>query len=105
MIERYGAALHVVRAEDPDAVTTCFTSAYGRSPVRSGSYLATETGLRRFSPAEILRLLGFSASYRLPADLPLENAWRLVANSLSIVAIRSVLSTVPELDSLVQGAR
>ena len=35
-------------------MTHCFTSAYGRSPVRSGSYVSVEGGLRRFSPAEII---------------------------------------------------
>ncbi|MCP4201110.1 MAG: DNA methyltransferase, partial [bacterium] len=95
--ERYRGALDVVDAGDPAAVTSCFTSAYGRSVVRSGSYLAAGCGIRRFSPAEILRLLGFPASYRLPPDLPRGNAWRLVANSLSIPVVRSLLSTIPEL--------
>ncbi len=97
LIERYRGALHLVRAGDPGAVSHCFTSAYGRSIVRSGSYLATGTGVRRFSPAEILRLLGFPAGYRLPADLRLENGWRLAGSSLSIVAVRSLLSAIPEL--------
>ncbi len=100
LVERYRGALHVVRGDDPGAVTACFTSAYGRSPVKSGSYLATRSGVRRFSPAEILRLLGFPAGYRLPPDLPLGNAWRLVGDSLSIVAVRQVLAAVPELASL-----
>lgn len=95
LVERYRQALDVVSADDPSAVTSCFTSAYGRSLVRSGSYLATGTGVRRFSPREILRLLGFPAGYRLPADLPLKNAWRLVGNSLSIPVVRSVLSAIP----------
>ncbi len=97
LLERYPGALHVVRAEDPAAVTHCFTSAYGRSIVRSGSYLATGSEVRRFSPAEILRLLGFPKDYRLPADLRLGNAWRLVGSSLSIVAVRALLGTIPEL--------
>ncbi len=100
LVERYRGALHVVRAGDPAAVTNCFTSAYGRSIVRSGSYLATGSGIRRFSPAEILRLLGFPTAFRLPAELPLKNAWRLVANSLSIVVARSLLGTIPELAAL-----
>ncbi len=100
LLERYRGALHVVRAEDPAAVTSCFTSAYGRSPVRSGSYLATATGARRFSPAEILRLLAFPASFRLPPELPLGNAWRLVGNSLSVGAVRQVLRAIPELAGL-----
>ena len=94
---RYRGALHVVRPDDPGAVTHCFTSAYGRSPVRSGSYLTSGPGIRRFSPTEILRLLGFPSTYRLPPELPLGNAWRLVANSLSTIAVRAVLSTIPEI--------
>ncbi len=95
--ERYRGALDVVDAGDPAAVTNCFTSAYGRSWVRSGSYLATGSGIRRFSPAEILRLLGFPADYRLPADLRLKNAWRLAGNSLSVPVVRALLSSIPEL--------
>jgi len=105
LARRYRHALDVVSADDPDAVTACFTSAYGRSPVRSGSYLATGpppgTGdpppLRRFSPAELLRLLGFPGSFRLPAGLPRANAWRLAGNSLSLPAVRAVLAAVPGL--------
>lgn len=97
LARRYRGALHVVRADDPAAVTTCFTSAYGRSPVRSGSYLDTGDGLRRFAPAEILRLLGFPRRYALPAGLRLENGWRLAGNSLSVAAVRAVLAAVPEL--------
>ena len=93
----YRHALDVVDAVDPTAVTACFTSAYGRSPVRSGSYLRTTTGLRRFAPAEILRLLGFPATYRLPPTLPTSLGWRLAGNSLSVPAVRRVLSRLPGL--------
>ena len=56
------------RRRRPGAVAATFTAAYGRSPVRAGSYLRRNGHVaRRFSPAEILRLLGFPASYRLPA--------------------------------------
>ena len=96
LVRRYEGALDVVRADDPAAVTACFTSAYGRSPVRSGSYLATAGGVRRFSPAEILRLLGFPTSFELPPDLGLRKAWSLVGNSLSVDAVRTVLGAVPE---------
>lgn len=100
LAERYRGALEVIDANDPAAVTSCFTSAYGRSLVKSGSYLATGSGIRRFSPAEILRLLGFPADYRWPADLPLKNAWRLAGNSLSVPVVRALLSTIPELTEL-----
>lgn len=94
---RFRGAVHVVDADDPLAETHCFTSSYGNSVVRSGSYLATPRGVRRFSPTEILRLLYFPASYRLPDDLTVRKAWQLVGNSLSVAAVRHVLAAIPEL--------
>ncbi|HSL83487.1 MAG TPA: DNA cytosine methyltransferase, partial [Thermoanaerobaculia bacterium] len=114
LVRRYRHALDVVRADEPGAVTACFTAAYGRSPVRSGSYLALngdpvdspgEPRLRRFSPAEVLRLLGFPGTFRRPPDLPPEKAWPLVGNSLSVPAVRRVLSAVPELAGLTRADR
>jgi site-specific DNA-cytosine methylase len=97
--EGYRRALHVVAADDPRAVTSCFTAAYGRSWVRSGSYLASDGGLalRRFSPREVLRLLGFPQEFRVPAGLSRSQAWRLAGNSLALPAVRAVLATLPEL--------
>lgn len=101
LAQRYRYAIDVVDAADPAALTSCFTSAYGRSPVRSGSYLLTtglataSGGLRCFSPREVLSLLGFPPAYRLPADLPLANGWRLAGNSLSAPAVREVLRSLP----------
>lgn len=101
LVRRYRHALDVVDPEDPEAITACFTSAYGRSPVRSGSYVVVRRGplptLRRFSPAEVLRLLGFPSTYRLPADLPLAAGWHLAGNSLSLPAVRAVLAAIPPL--------
>ncbi len=97
LLKSYEGALSIVDADDPAAVTSCFTSAYGRSHVRSGSYLRTSSGVRRFSPAEILRILGFPESYALPPDLSLGKAWRLVGNSLSLAPVRAMLTAVPEL--------
>lgn len=102
LVTQYRHALNIVDPLDPMAVASCFTAAYGHSPIRSGSYLQTPSGLRRFSPTEILRLLGFPRSYTLPADLPLETGWRLVGNSLSIHSVRYVLSAIPELSRLVR---
>ncbi len=97
LVERYEGALHVVDADDPAAETTCFTSAYGRSPVRSGSYLRAGGGVRRFSPAEILRLLGFPDGFALPPEVALAKAWPLVGNSLSLEPVRTMLATVAEI--------
>lgn len=105
LVERYRRALNLVDPTDPHATAACFTSAYGHSPVRSGSYLQTPTGPRRFSPAEILRLLGFSSGYTLPPDVSLETAWRLVGNSLSVPAVRYVLSAIPALSGLATSSR
>ena len=96
-LRRYRPALHIVEPGDPLAVTHCFTSAYGRSPVRSGSYLATTDGARRFSPQEILRLLGFPPGFRFPEEISRKARWRLAGNSLSIPAVRQVLAAVPGL--------
>lgn len=91
-LERFHSAFHRVEAVDPAAVTSCFASSYGRQLLRSGSYLIEPGGgWRRFSPSEILRLLGFPATYRLPSELPLHRAYDLVGNSLSIPAVRWVL--------------
>lgn len=97
---RYRQAIHVVDPSDPAAVTNCFTAAYGRSPVRSGSYLATPDGPRRFSPREILRLFDFPIDYRLPPGLPRKKAWQLVGNSLSLPPVRAILGRVPGLGTL-----
>lgn len=94
---RYDGALDVVDGDDPDAVTSCFTAAYGRSWVRSGSYLRCGDGVRRFSPREILRLLGFPDGFALPSGLRRENAWRLVGNSLPLAPVCAVLATIPGL--------
>lgn len=100
VLDRYQGALHIVDAADPMATTACFTAAYGRSHVRSGSYLATPTGARRFTPREILRLLDFPPTYALPADLPRKNGWRLAGNSLALRPVRQVLARVPALAPL-----
>ena len=104
LLERYAAAVEIVDADDPLALTSCFTSGYGRSVVRSGSYLRTRWGARRFSPPEILRLLGFPPGFGLPVGLTVHEAWRLVGNSLSVPAVRWVLACIPELDELRQTA-
>jgi site-specific DNA-cytosine methylase len=97
LLERYAHAVDVVDADDPRAVGSTFTTAYGRSPVRAGSYLRRGGIVRRFSPREILRFLGFPPSYQLPPGLPLANAWRLVGNSLSLPAVREVLTALPSI--------
>lgn len=90
--QRYRHALPVVDADDPAAVTYCYTSAYGRSPVHAGSYVRDAQGVRRLSPREILRLLHFPETYALPSGLERARAWSLVGNSVSVAAVRHVLA-------------
>ena len=93
-LARWGTALNVVAAEDPEAISMTFTSAYGRSPVYCGSYLRDQGGLRRFSPREILRLLDFPADYALPETLPPQRGYRLVGNSLSVRVVGHLLEAL-----------
>jgi len=94
LVGRYRNALHVA---EPAALEplSCFTAAYGRSMVRSGGYLKDSRGIRRFSPDEILRLLGFPSSFGFPVSLPIRKRWALLGNSLSVVAVRAVLQALP----------
>lgn len=96
LLQRYDGALHIVDVEDPAACTNTFTSAYGRSHVRSGSYLRQGGVVRRFSPREILALLDFPAAFRLPGDISRKKLWQLVGNSLSLPAVRHVLRALPK---------
>ncbi len=90
VIATWGHSVNILDSEDPAAVATCFTSAYGRSPVRSGSYLRDGGGVRYFAPEEILRLLGFPDTFRFPEPLARPVRWDLAGNSLSVDAVRAL---------------
>jgi site-specific DNA-cytosine methylase len=94
LVKQYAAAIDIVDADDSQAMTSCFASAYGNSIVRSGSYLRTPRGLRRFAPDEVQRLLGFPEQFAWPESIGTRQRWRLLGNSLSLPAIRRVLSPV-----------
>jgi site-specific DNA-cytosine methylase len=91
---RYAQAIHIIDRQDPTAVAHCFTAAYGRSIVKSGSYLRTPQGIRRFSPQEIARLMGFGDIFQFPPGMTTRKAWQLIGNSLSVDAVRWVLCTL-----------
>lgn len=93
-VQRYGESYDIVDPLDDGAVAICFTSGYGKSQKVSGSLIKiphSNNQLRRFSPHEILHLLGFPAGYHLPEDLPLESAWRLVGNSVDVRCVQFCL--------------
>lgn len=84
---RFRSAMRVVDRADPAAVVPTFTSGYATSPVQAGGFLATPAGPRRFSPEEVLRILGFPSGFRFPAGVGRERRWRLAGNSLAVPAV------------------
>lgn len=92
IVEQYAGALDIVGPTNPGKPTACFASSYGKSPVRSGSYLKTADGLRYFSPAEVARLLGLPDAFRFPDSVSRRRRWSLLGNSLSVPVVRWVLS-------------
>ncbi len=94
-IETYGHGFDIVESDDDEAITSCFTSAYEKSWIYSGSYLRDSGGIRRFSPAEVLRLLHFPGHVSVPSGMPRRNAYKYIGNSLSIEVVSRVLSALP----------
>jgi site-specific DNA-cytosine methylase len=88
---KYGAALDIVDVDDAHAVAACFGSSYGRAITKAGSYIATEYGLRRFSPREVANILGFSSNFVLPDHLPARRLWQLLGNSLSLPVVSHIM--------------
>jgi len=97
VVERFGKGFRILDPKDPQAYTTCFTSGYGRSLMRAGSYLRCPGGVRRFAPEEIARLLHFPVWFRFPDRMTLRKKWQLLGNSLSVAAVRKVLEAFPGL--------
>lgn len=81
LLARHLPGLDLVTAEDRR--TACFIGGYGQRFVGSGSFLKTAQGIRRFSPAEVARLLGLPTGFRFPPGLGLEQRYRLLGNGLS----------------------
>ncbi len=86
---RHKPGLDLVRAEDHR--TACFIGGYGARFVGSGSFLVTGSGIRRFSPSEVARILGLPETFRFPEDLSLEKRYKLLGNGLSIPVARWVI--------------
>ena len=86
VVAKHGPGLDIVRSGD--SRSACFIGGYGRRLVGSGSFLRTPRGLRRFSPAELARIMGLPAAFHFPASVPLEKRYKLLGNGLSIPAAR-----------------
>lgn len=91
---KHGQGLDLVRADDRRSC--CFIGGYGRKFVGSGSFLRTAIGVRRFSPAEIARLMGFPRVPDFPENMPLEVRWKLLGNALNVAVARWLLRSIPD---------
>lgn len=104
--EKYVQGLNIVTPES--RTSTCFTSAYGRSLTKSGSYLQQgDRKVRRFSPLEVSRFLGFqestgSQSFFFPETLDARQLWKLLGNSISVTIVREILSQLFRRDKMEQ---
>ena len=91
IVDRYGAQFHIV--DDDATYTTCFTGSYGKSWNFTGSYLRRTDGtLRRFTPREVLRFLGFGDSFTFPDDFDDRQRYKYAGNSLSRATLDFVLA-------------
>lgn len=88
---QYREALDIVDLDDPSAVAACFGSSYGRTITKSGSYVKTESGVRRFAPREVANILGFPSTFVLPEHIPNKRLWQLLGNSLSLPAVTHLM--------------
>jgi tRNA (cytosine38-C5)-methyltransferase len=94
-LQRYAAVLNIVDPRLPESYLICFTSGYHRCRQASGSLISTGEGQARFvSPGEILGLLGFHKDFKLPGEISMEVAYRLVGNSVDVRAISYLLKEV-----------
>ncbi|MGI9468978.1 MAG: DNA cytosine methyltransferase [Rubripirellula sp.] len=95
-VRHYQSALNIIEVGNHDATTACFTSAYGKSPIRSGSYLRcpTRNSVRRFSPNEITTLMGFRDEFFSATNLSQRSQYRLIGNSLAVPVVCELLSVL-----------
>lgn len=92
-VERYRPVLNIL-PKTTGQTAICFTSGYFRCRKAAGSLIDEGDGrVRRFSPDEILALLGFE-DYNLPGTIPLPNRYRLVGNSVDVRSIKFLLENL-----------
>ena len=89
-IARHGPGLDLVTPESRRSA--CFIGGYGKRFVGGGSFLKTQNGVRRFSPKEISRLLGYPPDFRFPHEIPLNKQYKLLGNGLNLVVAEWVLN-------------
>ncbi len=97
--EKYGPSLHIVRPGDEKAYATCFTSGYWKSFKSSGTFIELKNEkIRRFSPDEIVALMGFSAKFAFPSHLTLQAKLQLAGNTVDVRSIEFMLNGLSSFD-------
>jgi DNA (cytosine-5)-methyltransferase 1/tRNA (cytosine38-C5)-methyltransferase len=91
-ILRHGLGMDIVDAESRRSA--CFIGGYGKRFVGSGSFLKTEKGVRRFSPPEISRLMGYPPGFGFPSGMPINKKYQMLGNGLNLVVAEWVLDRV-----------
>lgn len=89
-LERFESAMDIVNLDSQRAA--CFGSSYGKSLLRAGSYVQVNDRIRRFTPREVTSLLGFPAYFKVDEVVSRRTAWKLLGNSLSLPAVRYIVS-------------
>ncbi len=96
--DKYGPSLHIVRPSEDEAYATCFTSGYWKSFKSSGTFIELEKRkIRRFSPDEIVSLMGFSANFVFPSHLTLQAKLQLAGNTVDVRSIEYMLNGLSNL--------
>lgn len=98
IVAAYRTAMDLVDPQQASARAACFGGGYGKSIIRSGSYVVQGERVRHFSPREVARLLGFSPRYRFPDAIPTRRRWKMLGNSVSITVVKAVLASALHLD-------
>ncbi|RDV36570.1 DNA methyltransferase [Bradymonadaceae bacterium TMQ3] len=96
VIAKHGPGMRIFDLrEEPTRIANTFTGAYGKTWQAAGAYLRMDDGrVRRFTPGEMLGLMGFGTTFGFPEHVSLRQRYKLIGNSLSVWAMREVLSAL-----------
>jgi site-specific DNA-cytosine methylase len=96
IVDAYANAMDIIEPADPESRAACFGSGYGKSIIRSGSYVREGDRVRRFSPREVARLLGYSESFGFPQQFSTRQRWKMLGNSVSIFVVKKILAVLTQ---------
>ncbi len=91
-LEKFKNGFRIIDTNERNAYSTCFTSSYSKAWMHSGAYLTCKDGVRLFEPNEISSLMGFENDFIFPSHLTKRQCYKLIGNSLSVYALKSILT-------------